>query len=145
DGTVLQRPGYHADSGLFYEANEDYPPIPERPSLADAQRAMAELLEAVCDFPFQRPEHRSAWLAAVLTPIGRFAFHGPAPLFLADANVRAAGKGLLVDLCSWIVMNRDFARATYNRDDAEMSKTITAVALAGERMMLLDNLGGFLG
>jgi hypothetical protein len=88
DGCVLQRPGYHVASGLLYAATEDFPAIPENPSFDDARRALAELLEPVCDSPFSRPEHRSAWLAATLTPIARFAFHGPAPLFLADANVR---------------------------------------------------------
>jgi DNA polymerase I-like protein with 3'-5' exonuclease and polymerase domains len=145
DGTVLQRPGYHADSGLLYEANDDYPPIPERPSLDDARRAIDTLLEVVCNFPFQRPEHRSAWLAGTLTPIGRFAFDGPSPLYLADANVRGAGKGLLLDSSSWIAMGREFARSPYTLDDTEMSKTITAIAHAGERMILFDNLGGFLG
>ena len=145
DGTELQRPGYHAASGLFYEANDDYPPIPEHPSLDDARRCLAELLEPVCDFPFLRPEHQSAWLAALLTSIARFAFHGPAPLFLADANVRAAGKGLLLDLCSWIAMGREFAVVPYKHDPAEFEKSITAVAHAGERMVILDNVAGFLG
>ena len=81
----------------------------------------------------------------MLTPIARFAFHRPAPLFLADANVRGASKGLLLDTCSWIATGREFARAVYTLDDTEMGKTITAIAHAGERMILFDNLGGFLG
>ena len=123
---------------------EDYPPIPEKPSPDAARRALAELLEPVCDFPFARPEHRSAWLAAMLTPIARFAFHGPAPLFLADANVRAAGKGMLLDLCSWVAMGREFAVVPYKHDPTEFEKSITAVAHAGERMVILDNVAGFL-
>jgi DNA polymerase I-like protein with 3'-5' exonuclease and polymerase domains len=145
DGSVLQRAGYHRDSGLYCEPDAGYPAIPDRPTLQDAQQAMAQLLEPVCDFPFQRPEHKSAWVAGVLTPIARFAFEGPAPFFLVDANVRGAGKGMLVDLCSWIDTGREFARAAYTLDDKEMSKTITAIAHAGERMILFDNLGGFLG
>jgi hypothetical protein len=145
DGTVLQRPGYHADSGLFYVRNGAYPPIPEHPTYNDAKKALVELLEPVCDFPFARPEHRSAWVAATLTPIARFAFHGPAPLFLADANIRAAGKGLLLDLCSWIAMGWKFAVMPYKHDPIEFEKCITAVAHAGERMVVLDNVAGFLG
>ncbi len=58
------------------------------------------LLEVVADFPFALPLYRAAWPAALLTPLARFAFAGPAPLFLVDANVRAAGKGLLLDTIS---------------------------------------------
>jgi hypothetical protein len=35
----------------------------------------------VSDFPFERPEHRAAWLAGLLTPLAWFAFDGPAPLY----------------------------------------------------------------
>jgi hypothetical protein len=45
-----------------------------------------------CDSPFKTEALRAAWLAGVLTPIARFAFRVPAPLFLMDANVRGAGK-----------------------------------------------------
>src|SRR5581483_5463626 len=76
DGTVLTTAGYDQATGLLY--------CPA----GDVRAAVAELMEAVTDFPFARPAHRSAWLAALLTPPARFAFEGPAPLFLADANTR---------------------------------------------------------
>jgi hypothetical protein len=147
DGAVLQRPGYHADSGLLYQPapDVDYSPIPERPTRADAVRALGELLEVVCDFPFAQPEHQGAWLAGLLTPLARFAFDGPAPLFHIDANVRAAGKGLLADTIAHIVFGREFARAAYTTDDDEMRKSILSVALSGEQAVFLDNVAGVLG
>ena len=90
-------------------------------------------------------EKQAAWAAAVLTPLARFAFRGPAPFFLVDANVRGAGKGLLPDTIAVIDSGRGFARAVYTLDEAEMSKVITALALAGEPLVLLDNINGFLG
>lgn len=147
DGTVLQRPGYHADSGLLYlpEPDADYHPVPERPTQGDAVRACDALLEVICDFPFAGDAHKAAWLAGVLTPLARFAFNGPAPLFLIDANVRSAGKGLLADTIARIASGREFARAAYTTDDDEMRKVITAIALEGEQLVLLDNLAGVLG
>ena len=147
DGTVLQHPGYHADSGLLYlpEPDADYQPVPERPTHGDVVRARDALLEVVCDFPFAGEEHKAAWLAGVLTPLARFAFNGPAPLFLIDANVRSAGKGLLADAIARIASGREFARAAYTTDDDEMRKVITAIALEGEQLVLLDNLAGVLG
>jgi hypothetical protein len=145
DGTLLQTPGFHADSGLLYEPSADYPPIPGSPTLDDARKSLVALLDAVVDFPFGRPEHRPAWLAALLTALARNAFEGPAPLFLVDANIRGAGKGLLLDPLGLIATGRNLARATATTDDNEMKKTITAIALQGEAMVLLDNLAGALG
>jgi hypothetical protein len=108
-------------------------------------RACAELLEPVCDFPFARAEHRSAYLSGILTPLARYAFCGPAPWHIADANVRAIGKGLLIDVMGEVAAGREFARATYTHDNDEMRKVITAPALAGEPMVLLDNLAGTVG
>ena len=33
DGRVLQRPGYDPDSGLLYQPDADYLPVPEKPTL----------------------------------------------------------------------------------------------------------------
>src|SRR5262249_18295408 len=38
DGSILQKPGYHADSGLFYRMDDDYPTILDNPSHDDARR-----------------------------------------------------------------------------------------------------------
>jgi hypothetical protein len=103
------------------------------------------LLEVVADFPFEREVHRAAWLAALLTPMARFAFVGPAPLFLVDANVRAAGKGLLLDTISRIVTGERFTIATYTSDEDELRKRITSLVLAGDRLVLFDNLEGKFG
>ena len=121
DGMVLQRPGYDAGSGLFYEANDAYQPIPERPTRADVEKARDALLEIVCDFPFARPEHRAAYVASVLTPLARFAFEGPAPLFLIDGNVRGTGKGLLADTAARVATGQELRprrrRAGPRRDE----------------------------
>ena len=144
DGTILQSPGYDPATGLFYRPEIDFEPVPERPSKADVQRARDELLEVVEDFPFGNEYHRSAWLSGVLTPLGRFAFYGPAPLHLVDANVRGCGKSLSTDAIATVVFGRDMARMSVPRDDDEFRKRITAVALAAEPAVLLDNVGGIL-
>jgi hypothetical protein len=145
DGSVLDAPGYDAATGLLYEPAGRFPPLPRSPTLDDARRAVGELLVVVEDFPFAGPVYCSAWLAALLTTLARFAFTGPSPFFLADANVRGAGKGLQLDCIALIDTGREFARASYTRDDDEMRKVITALALSGERMVNLDNLAGLVG
>lgn len=146
DGTVLSVPGYDPATGLLLE-----PPagvslqIPARPTRDDAVRCRDELLDVVSDFPFERPEHKAAWLAALLTPLARFAFAGPAPLFLVDANTRGAGKGLLLDCIARIVTGERFTVATYTQDEDELRKRITALAMQGDRLVLFDNLSGKFG
>lgn len=146
DGTVLQEPGYDARTGLVYEPGSGATfTIAELPTAADAIAARDQLFEVVRDFPFATPCHRASWLAALLTLFARYAFDGQAPLFLYDANVRAAGKSLLADVTGIVATGRTMARMTYDQRDEEMSKRITALALAGDRLVLLDNVVGTLG
>src|SRR5205823_1261456 len=112
---------------------------------ADVQTAVETLLAAVADFPFEADAYKAAWLAGLLTPLAWFAFDGPAPLFLIDANVRAAGKGLLADVIALIVTGRRFPVMAYTADRDELRKRITTLAVEGERLVLMDNLAGAVG
>jgi hypothetical protein len=145
DGTVLSAPGYDPATGLLLETEGDPPAVPNAPTYPQAVAARDELLGVVADFPFEGEAHKSAWLASVLTPLARFAFPGPAPLFLVDANVRGAGKGLLLDCTCRILTGERFTVATYTADEDELRKRITSLALAGDRLVLFDNLEGRFG
>jgi hypothetical protein len=140
----LTVPGYDANTGLYLAGGRRLS-LPVRPTLASAQAGVGLLLEVVQDFPFANDAHKSAWLAALLTPLARFAFEGPAPLFLVDANVRASGKGLLLDCISTITTGKRFTIATYTDDQDELRKRITSLGIAGERLVLFDNLEGRFG
>jgi hypothetical protein len=144
DGSLLASPGYDS-SGLLYMPTDRFPQIPDLPTEDEAHKSAIRLLELVCDFPFAGQEHRSAWLAALLTPLARFAFAGPAPMFLFDANTRGSGKTLLTDLVGEIVCGRSLPRMTCPRDDEESRKRITALAIAGDPLILIDNIAGSLG
>lgn len=145
DGTVLEEAGYDAATALLLLPSMTFPPVPKSPTREDAAAAVAQLLEVVVDFPLASPEHKAAWLSAVLTPLARFAFSGPTPLNLFDANVRSAGKSLLVDVTAEIVAGRPAARTSATDDDAEMRKRITSIAIAGDPIVLIDNVLGALG
>ena len=149
DGSIFGEPGYDPITGVVYEPTESIvnsiPKVPASPTTEQISAAVATILEVVRDFPFATPAHQSAWLAAVLTPFARFSFRGPAPLFLVDANVRGAGKSLLCDLVGLIVSGREMARMVNTRADDEMRKRITAIAIAGDPLVLIDNIGDALG
>jgi hypothetical protein len=139
DGTIISEPGYDEETGLFLAPSIKFPPCPENPSLTDARQAAAELLEVVCDFPFQENSHRAAWLAAALTPPAKFAIDGPTPLIAIDANTRGTGKTLCVDTIGMIYTGDKLPRTSAPATDEEMSKAILAIATAGEPMVLFDN------
>ncbi len=145
DGRVLTSPGYDAATGIYLHGEYSDLTVPERPTREDARAAVGVLADLVCDFPFEGPAHLAGWVCALLTPLARFAFRGPAPLFLFDANVRSAGKTLLADLVAAIVTGGEFARAGYTCDKVEMEKVITALAAAGDPMVLFDNVTGRFG
>lgn len=145
DGTVWQTPGYDETTGVLYVPTQKFPAIPDRPTAAEVRAAVATLDEVICDFRFEAPEHRAAWFAALLSPLARFAYEGPTPLFLIDANIRGAGKGLMAQTISHIVSGREMPVSSYAHDTDEMRKKITCVAIAGDSLVLLDNLEGKFG
>jgi hypothetical protein len=145
DGSVLQTPGYDIITGLYYEPGGPTIDVPEAPTFEDAIAACHQLFEVVADFPFSSDAHRASWIAFILTPLARHAFQGPSPLYLIDANVRGSGKSLLADIGAIIVTGLKMPRMSCPKDDDESRKRITAIALGGDQMILIDNVSGELG
>jgi hypothetical protein len=144
DGSILQASGYDVQTGLFFAPQVEFPPVADSPTRDDAIRAAESLMEIVVDFPLSAT-YKATWLAALLTPFARLAFDGPAPLFLVDANVAGTGKGLLVDTIAIIVTGKRMPRTVAPREDEEMRKRITAIAMAGEQLIVFDNVVGSFG
>lgn len=140
DGSVWQTRGYDARTGVLFDSEAVFPVVPEEISQATAQASAHSLLEVIQDFRFESPWHKSGWMASLLTPIARIAFAGPSPAFAFDANMRGVGKGLLCHVVGKIVQGRRMAIGTYTRDDDEMRKRITSIALAGQNLFLFDNI-----
>jgi putative DNA primase/helicase len=138
-GSVVDIPGYDVATGLFYVPNATFPAIPEHPTLIDARTAVAFILRLVTDFPFSTNCDRAAWLAYLLTVVARGAIDGPVPMFLFSANVAGTGKSSLAELGGLIATGRYPALDGYAADDAEMEKRLTALAIAGDRCVILDN------
>ena len=142
---MLQTAGYDPATAIVYRPLIDFPRIPDAPTRDQAVAAVAALVEVVQDFPYATEAHRAGWVAALLTTLSRYAFPGPAPLFLFDANLRGCGKSLQTDAVAVITTGRPMARMSLPRDDDETRKRITAIALAGEPLVLIDNINGTLG
>jgi hypothetical protein len=92
---VLDSGGHDSTSGLYLHLEQSAAAIPATPSLAEATLAMQSLLSVVRDFPFETSADKAAWLASLMTPAGRYAFEGNAPLFATTGNTPGCGKGIL--------------------------------------------------
>jgi hypothetical protein len=135
---VIRAPGYDSESGVILESCLDWS-VPDAPTRDDVPKAVSLLTDLVGDFPFAGPEHRSGWIALVLTLLARHAIDGPCPLFLIDASRAGTGKGLLADLAGVIGLGCEMPVKSVPKEDGEMRKVITSVALAGDAAVLLDN------
>lgn len=140
DGSLISRPGYDEDTGLWFAPNGQFPPIRDHPSLDDARAARDELYGVVADFPFANDHHKATWLAALLTPMARWAIDGACPLFLFDANCPGTGKTKLCDIIAILATGREMPRGDYPGDQDEMQKMLVAVAMAADRLILFDNV-----
>jgi putative DNA primase/helicase len=114
--------------------------VPETPTQRDAEAAREALLEVVQDFPFAGPEHRSAWLAGLLTLFARPAIAGCVPMIAIDATTAGTGKSRMADTIAVLATGRAAPRTVYSREEEEFRKRVTSQCIEGETIMLLDNV-----
>ena len=145
DGTLLSTPGYDEATGILYQPRVVVPPIPDVPTEQDLDAAKLKLMDLVDEFPFEKEVHRSAFLAALLTPIARWAFEGQSPLFMFDANQAGSGKGLLTRVIGLLALGNHMDLITSTSNEEEERKRITAKLLSGATMVLIDNIGSMFG
>lgn len=144
DGSILEAPGYDRATGLLL-LDHHPPTVPPYPDLDDARSAIERLDRPLADFPFLATSDRAAVLAAALTVVCRPTISGPVPAFVIRAPMPGTGKSLLVDVVSMIATGRRAARFAPATSADEERKRLLAIALAGDRLVLLDNLDGLLG
>lgn len=140
DGTVLQRPGYDASTGLLYAQNQAFENIEERPTQSDAVAAYAHLAEVFQNVPFVNPSHLSSVVAAILTLFARHAIKGSVPAWLFDASAPRSGKSLCIDVVSTVFTGRSASRMTYPENDEELEKVLAGYALRGAPIINFDNV-----
>ncbi|NQW48775.1 MAG: hypothetical protein HQ464_13530 [Planctomycetes bacterium] len=145
DGVIVATPGFDPVSGyLFIDDGTEWEPVPEYPTNEQVMAAVELLQEVVCDFPFEKPEHRSAWLAGVLSAVGRPAIYGPVPMLWMDGNRRGTGKSELPRLNSAIACGHEPTEISYSSDEKELENRLASVLLAGDRIAVFDNATGSL-
>lgn len=139
DGSVVQGPGFDPASGLLLNIDDEWPSVPDEPTRDEAQEALERLMAPFREFDFDEVA-RSAFAATLLAATVRSTL--PTALFTAViAPTSGAGKTLLVDAVGMIVTGvHTPKRVLPTSDDAEMRKVITAALMAGDRMLVFDNV-----
>ena len=146
DGAVLATPGHDVATGLLFDPmGATFPELPDRPTRADAVRALAELDRLVGTFPFVGGADRAVALSAILTACVRRSLP-TAPMHAFTAPVAGSGKSKLVDIASAIATGHEAAVIGQGKDEAEMEKRLGALMLASAPVIAIDNctrpLGG---
>lgn len=146
-GRVLTAPGYDHETGIELRYRGDPLDVPEHLTQDDARCAAEHLAELFCDFTFEGGEEAqrialAGVLAAILTPLARPSFDGPAPGFIFDARDRSAGKTLVVRTVGSIALGREPALRAWSEDRAEIEKVLGTLALHAPTVAVFDNVCG---
>jgi hypothetical protein len=164
DGRVHDKPGYDEETGILYQPSFVPWEVPPEPTPAHIRLACYFLLYVVKDVPFEdakvgwhvdeTPEETfarlsrspiaAAWASSVMTPFSRFAIPRDfVPLHAYNADNAGSGKDLLKTCTGEIVLGREMQFMPQNverDDDAADRKRITALAVAGTTMCVVNNI-----
>lgn len=146
DGTVLESAGYDSSTGYIYLPSTEFKHVEERPTQDDARRALSELVDVFCDFPYRGEADRFVSIAAILTLLARPAIIGSVPAFLTDANTPGTGKTLCNDVVSIVATGRPAAKMSFPTDNApELEKILGSCGLLAAPIIAFDNVDGRFG
>ena len=144
DGSVLDVPGYDAETRLLYDPmGESVPDVPVNPTIEQGRAALALLMTPFATFPFVDAGARGALLAAILTAAVR-AVLPTAPAFAFDAPIQGSGKTLLASSVGAMIEGRtpDIWPHTQGRDDEETRKRLFTALRTGSSALVWDNVVG---
>lgn len=139
DGTVNAVLGYDPDTHVYYAPNLEFPPIPEAPTREQAREALEELKALVAQFPFANPTSRSVFLSDVLTAIARPTLP-TCPAVLYTATMPGTGKTLMASIVNLIAYGHATLHPWPNGNEEEIKKIFTSVLIAGDPVLVFDNL-----
>lgn len=140
-GTVHVEPGYVEEARAFFKGTGvSTVHVYDDCDVEDARKQARFILDMVCDFPFADEAHKSAWLAALLSVVSRFAHDGNIPLVVIQANSPRVGKTKLVEIISLIATGAMPTITTQAANEEEERKRISSTLLGAPSMVLIDNV-----
>jgi putative DNA primase/helicase len=139
DGSICDAPGYDEDTGIYYAPNLVFPPISTAPSWQEARDALDSIGDLVKQFPFANAVSRSVFLSDVLTAIARPTLP-KSPVVLYNATMAGSGKTLMASVANLIAYGHATTHPWPGVNEEELKKVFTSVLLAGDPVVVFDNL-----
>jgi hypothetical protein len=161
DGAIVASTGYDPETGLYCVGEEGLE-VPESPTDADAAAALLTLRSAVRTFAFKGAQMtrvegiptpvvdmttapgagESAYMSVLLMAVARPSLQlAPGAIFRApNISGSGAGKGLLVRTACIIAYGVEPHAITAGHSEAELDKRVTALLLAGDQTLFIDNV-----
>ncbi len=104
-----------------------------------AVEARTRLLELVANFPFAVPAGAAAWLAGLLTVVGRSRIDGPTPLFIVSGRGPGLGKSTLCNLTAIIATGQRAPFIDWPSRARDQEARVVSVTVAACPMVVIDN------
>ena len=139
DGTISLERGYHPKTRLYCSYDAEKYRLVEKPSLDDAQKALAELRGLLAECQFDDSGDESAALCAMLTAAVRTQLPF-APMFLIKAHQPGTGKGVLSELISLFTTSEKPSPIAFPKDSVECEKLLLAELVKAPAVLFFDNL-----
>jgi putative DNA primase/helicase len=139
DGSICDAPGYDCDTGIYYAPNLVFPSISSSPSWQEARDALDLIGNLVKQFPFANAVSKSVFLSDVLTAIARPTLP-KSPVVLYNATMAGSGKTLMASVANLIAYGHATTHPWPGVNEEELKKVFTSVLLAGDPIVVFDNL-----
>jgi hypothetical protein len=141
DGSLKMTAGYDSITCLFgvFDAREFS--VPNNPTRADAEAALALLKDVLSEFSFAGEADLGAAVAAMLTAVVRPSL-SHAPMIHVRAHMVGSGKSYLCELITALATPQRGTPTTFPGDDEECRKLLLAELLRAPAVIEFDNLTG---
>lgn len=140
DGSIVSESGYDRMTGRFGVFEASQYEIPEKPTQAQAQAALADLQDILSEVAFDSDIDRSAGLCAMLTAAARPSLP-TAPGFLVSAHQIGSGKSYLARIISTLATPQQVPGLAFP-DAEEMRKLLIATLLKSPAVVFFDDMTG---
>jgi putative DNA primase/helicase len=140
DFSVISEPGYDRASGFWADFRGlKVPRIPARPTRREAETALTLLVQNLDSFPFVDARDRATAVAAQITVCVRTALP-VVPGFAVNSPSPGSGKSYFTDCVSAIATGERAAVIAVASKEEETEKRLMGAALAGNQLIVLDNV-----
>ncbi|MGO9444520.1 MAG: hypothetical protein ACLPXB_07055 [Thiobacillaceae bacterium] len=141
DGSLITTAGYDSATGMFgvFDAREFS--IPDQPTRAQAEAALALLIDLLKEFSFASASDLAASLTAILTTAIRPSL-AHAPMFHVRAHMVGSGKSYLCELITAFATSQRSTPTAFPTDNEECRKMLLAELLRAPAVVEFDNLTG---